>query len=74
MAKPDPGPATRPNRATRRHPTPLTGLTGAASYLDVSPKTVRRLIASKRLPASRLNRIWKIRYADLDALIDDGAA
>jgi excisionase family DNA binding protein len=75
MAKSDPGPSvTHPNRAARRHPEPFTGLAGAAAYLDTSPKTVRRLIASKRLPASRLNRTWKIRYADLDALIDAGAA
>jgi excisionase family DNA binding protein len=46
------------------------GILGAAVYLDGDHKTIRRLIASKRLAAWRLgNRIIKIKVADLDAVL-----
>ncbi|MCV7381459.1 helix-turn-helix domain-containing protein [Mycobacterium alsense] len=42
----------------------------AAAYLDVDHKTIRRLIAAKRLPGYRLgNRIIKVKIADLDAVL-----
>ncbi|WP_231999078.1 helix-turn-helix domain-containing protein [Mycobacterium sp. 1081908.1] len=46
------------------------GIPEAAAYLDVDHKTIRRLIASKRLAGYRLgNRIIKIKVADLDAVL-----
>ena len=63
----------RPNRRTRRNPgirPAYLGIPEAASYLDVDHKTIRRLIASKRLPGYRLgNRIIKIKVSDLDAVL-----
>jgi excisionase family DNA binding protein len=65
--------APRPNRATRRHPPKMQraycGVAEAAVYLDITEKTVRKMIARGELAAYRLNpRIIKIRIADLDAL------
>ena len=79
MASPAPLPLTppeatpRPNRATRRHPPKIQraycGIAEAAIYLDVTEKTVRKMIARGELAAYRINpRIIKIRIADLDAL------
>lgn len=68
---PNPGPS--PNRKSRRHPgrqPAYVGIPEAAAYLDVDHKTIRRLIAAKRLPGYRLgNRIIKIKVADLDAVL-----
>lgn len=68
-----PSPAT-PNRAARRHPEKIqpayTGVAGAATYLDVDPKTIRRLIYSGELPAYRLrNKVVKIKLADLEQVL-----
>jgi len=65
----------QPNRATRRHPVRETqrayvGIPEAATYLDVAPKTVRALIAARKLPAYRLgNRVLKVKLADLDGVL-----
>jgi excisionase family DNA binding protein len=68
-----PLPEVGPNRRTRRHPhlrPAYLGIPEAAAYLDVDHKTIRRLIASKRLPGYRLgNRIIKIKVSDLDAVL-----
>jgi excisionase family DNA binding protein len=58
-----------PNRAARRHPTPraYVGIREAAEYLDLSEKTIRRLIDTGRLTAYRFgNRVVKLKLADLD--------
>ena len=40
----------------------------AAEYLQLSTKTVRRLIADKKLRASRISdRSWRIKKDDIDA-------
>lgn len=61
------------SRRHRRHPAvrpAYLGIPEAAAYLDVDHKTIRRLIASKRLPGYRLgNRIIKVKVADLDAVL-----
>jgi excisionase family DNA binding protein len=62
-------------RRTRRHPPKANhrayvGIPEAATYLDVTPKTIRRYIAEGRLPAYRLgDRIVRIKVADLDAAL-----
>lgn len=63
-----------PNRQARRHPEQVQrgfiGIPEAATYLDVTTKTVRRMIARGQLDAFRLgDRLIKIRIADLDALM-----
>jgi excisionase family DNA binding protein len=67
--------APAPNRQTRRHPPKANhrayvGIPEAATYLDVTPKTIRRYIAEGRLPAYRLgDRVVRIKVADLDAAL-----
>ena len=78
MASPAPLPLTspeapRPNRATRRHPPKMqrayVGIAEAAIYLDITEKTLRKMITRGELAAYRINpRIIKIKIADLDAL------
>jgi excisionase family DNA binding protein len=72
-AVPPPTPPARPNRAARRHPPNngrgYVGITEAATYLDVTHKTVRKLIADQELAAYRLGKkMLRIRLADLDAV------
>lgn len=38
----------------------------AAEYLQVCEKTVRRLISSKTLMASKVGRSWRIKKIDID--------
>ncbi|WP_241007778.1 helix-turn-helix domain-containing protein [Mycobacterium kubicae] len=37
-----------------------------ASYLSVSPKTLRRFIADQQLVAYRVGRQWRVPIVDLD--------
>jgi excisionase family DNA binding protein len=64
---------SRPNRAARRHrrPTPrvYVGVREAAEYLDLSEKTIRRLIDSGELTAYRFGaKVVKLKLADLDGV------
>ena len=44
----------------------------AAQYLKVCDKTVRRLIKSKKLSASKVgDRSWRIRKEDIDFYLND---
>ena len=44
----------------------------AAEYLKVCDKTVRRLIKSNQLTASKIgNRSWRIRKADIDDYLNN---
>ena len=75
-------PPSRPNRATRRRAPKIerayVGVAEAATSLDITEKTVRKMIALGELPARRINpRIIRIRIADLESLgerIGGGAA
>lgn len=42
----------------------------AADRLNASTKTVRRLIASKKLPAHRVGRLLRVAGDDLVAMLD----
>ena len=67
---PEPTPSG-PNRAARRHPTPrvYVGICDAAEYLNLSEKTIRRLIDSGQLTAYRFgNRVVRLKLTDLDAV------
>lgn len=47
-------------------------VTQAAKYLQVCDKTVRRLIKSNRLIASKVgDRSWRIRKTDIDDYLKD---
>ena len=77
MASPTANPSPRrpngPNRRSRRDEQfgrAYVGIPEAATYLDSSTKTVRRLIAAARLPAYRLgNRVLKVKISDLDSVL-----
>ncbi len=72
MASPAP---IAPTRITRHHPAKqikraYIGIAEAAIYLDVAPKTIRKLIADGKLPAYRLGqRVLKVKLADLDGVL-----
>jgi excisionase family DNA binding protein len=40
------------------------------SYLNVTPRTIYRLIRSGELPALRIGRQWRFRRDDLDAWLE----
>jgi excisionase family DNA binding protein len=52
------------------HRPPVT-IPEAASYINMSPRFVRRLVNQRRLPYCRLGSVIRIRLADLDALMDE---
>jgi excisionase family DNA binding protein len=62
---------TPSNRAARRHPeqsAPDMSVHDTAKYLNVSPSTVRQMIADGRLKAYRLgDRIVRLRRSEIDA-------
>ena len=47
----------------------LFTVTQAAEYLQVCEKTVRRLISSKALMASRVGKSWRIKKIDIDSYL-----
>ena len=48
----------------------LTDVKGAATYLSVSPWTVREMVWRGDLPAVRVGRLVRLDLRDLDAWID----
>ena len=51
-------------------PSDLLTVSQTAKYLQLSEKTVRRLISDNRLPASKIsNRTWRIKTSDIDEYI-----
>jgi len=64
---------------TQAHPRPLMDVRAAAWRVNVSPKTIRRRIASGELPAVKVGGVVRIDADDLeqflvDRLIASGAA
>ena len=43
----------------------------AAEYLKVCEKTVRRLISSQELAASKVGKSWRIQKADIDKYLNE---
>ncbi len=41
----------------------------AAAYLRVTPPTVYRLLRAGKLPGVKVGRQWRVRLADLEALL-----
>ena len=45
----------------------LLTISQTASYLQLSEKTIRRLIKNRQLTASKVgNRVWRIKMTDID--------
>ena len=44
----------------------LLTVTQSAQYLHVCEKTIRRLIASEQLTASKVGRAWRIKRKEID--------
>jgi excisionase family DNA binding protein len=40
------------------------------AYLNVTPRTIYRLIRTGELPAIRIGRQWRFRRSDLEAFVD----
>lgn len=40
--------------------------------LNMNPRTVQRWLAAGRLPGVRIGRRWRVRAADIDALLEGG--
>jgi excisionase family DNA binding protein len=40
------------------------------AYLNVTPRTIYRLIRTGELPAIRIGRQWRFRRSDLDAFVE----
>ena len=59
------------NSAKSRQKLPVLMTTGEVlDCLNVTPRTIYRLIRSGELPAVRIGRQWRFRRPDLDAWID----
>jgi excisionase family DNA binding protein len=56
--------------AAKRSQNRLLSTEEVAELLAVTPKTVRRWIAERELPAVKLHRQWRIRATDLDRLLE----
>lgn len=52
--------------------TELLTVSQTAQYLQLSEKTIRRMIGNGSLPASKLgNRTWRIRACDVDEYVSN---
>jgi excisionase family DNA binding protein len=60
---------SRPRRPHATAPEPLLSVTDAAAHLQVSTKTVRRLLARGELGASRVGRQLRISRSELLAYL-----
>ncbi len=52
--------------------TRLLDVTGAADYLGVSPRFMRRLVAERRITFVKLGRHLRFDINDLDQFVDSG--
>jgi excisionase family DNA binding protein len=64
---------TRNNHKRSRQASPgLANVDETAKALGVAPKTVRKWISQRRLPAVHLGRAVRLRWADIERIIDHG--
>lgn len=59
-------------RAERSEPPEWLDANGAAELLGVTPRTVRKRVASGALRASRIGKLLRIKRADVVALLERG--
>ena len=69
-AKPEPMAQAATPQVSADNPADLLTRAEVEQYLRVTDRTVSRLIRTGQLPASRIGRTVRIRYADLLGLID----
>lgn len=43
----------------------------AAEYLQITVRTLYKLIDSKQLPAAKVGRVWRFRKADIDTFLEN---
>ena len=53
-------------------PRRLLDVEGAAEYLSVTPRFIRRLVAERRVPFVKLGRHLRFDPSDLDRFVDAG--
>src|SRR5215216_2239215 len=54
-------------------PQELLTLAEAAAYLPVHRRTMSRLLRQRVVPGTKIGRQWRVRSADLDAVLASGA-
>jgi excisionase family DNA binding protein len=54
-------------------PQELLTLAEAAEYLRVHRRTMSRLLRQRVVPGTKIGRQWRVRVADLDAVLAGGA-
>lgn len=47
----------------------LLDVQGIASYLNISPRTARRIVSERRVPVTNIGALVRVRRADLDAYL-----
>jgi excisionase family DNA binding protein len=52
----------------------LLTLAEAAAYLRVHRRTMSRLLRQRVVPGTKIGRQWRVRVADLDAVLSGGTA
>ena len=55
-------------------PPELLTLAEAAAYLRVHRRTMSRLLRQRVVPGAKIGRQWRVRVADLDAVLAGGTA
>ena len=55
-------------------PQELLTLAEAAAYLRVHRRTMTRLLQQRVVPGTKIGRQWRVRMADLDAVLAGGTA
>ena len=59
------------NESSQNRPRALLDFEGAATYLDDSPRHLRRLVQERRIPFTRVGAKIRFSVSDLDAYIKD---
>lgn len=47
----------------------LLDVQGIAGYLNITPRTARRIVSERRVPVTKIGALVRVRRADLDAYI-----
>jgi excisionase family DNA binding protein len=61
---------TTTNNSSAGHLTAFLTTEEVLAYLNVTPRTIYRLIRSDELPAIRVGRQWRFRRSDLDQWLE----
>ncbi|AWB90304.1 helix-turn-helix domain-containing protein [Homoserinimonas hongtaonis] len=47
----------------------LLDVQGIASYLNITPRTARRIVSERRVPVTKIGALVRVRRTDLDAYL-----